>query len=418
LYPICFAIVETESEATWNFFLENLLEGIPAINCPSILVISDREKGLGNAVATFVPEASHSFCSWHISRNIRPPISKENGKLLSKMSQSLRLSTFRRLFEILELSQPHAAAYLKEIPEETWVSCFCPVPRYGHTTSNLAETFNAWILKERQLSHFKLIMALLDRFSKLMRMRKDEYLACPQELPFRIQDRLDQILLKSHHFVARETTDMIYRIERDDDPTSMELVNLVNHSCSCGWFTEHQMPCEHGVAAINAAGMNPVDFLDKAYLTKSLRKAYYRNLCPVVLSDLNHRLLPAPVVRRARGRPQANRRMRAGEQVRYRCGYCKKAGHNKRRCPERPQTPHRQSEGSLVIPTSLLSSDRRRRSNIVVARTQASSLSLTPRTGSRLSFTATPIVTDSPASPTARRHVPNSFQERLLRLNQ
>jgi len=89
------------------------------------------------------------------------------------------------------------------------------------STSNPAEIFNAWILKERQLSHFKLIMALLDRFSKRMRTKKDEHLACPQDLPSRIQDCLDQMVFESHRFVARETTDIIFHVEGDDDPTSV-----------------------------------------------------------------------------------------------------------------------------------------------------------------------------------------------------
>ncbi|XP_077228523.1 uncharacterized protein LOC143861482 [Tasmannia lanceolata] len=69
LYPLAFATVVAEDEPNWRWFLEQLkqVRGMPI----DLTFISDRQKGLINAVANVFPLANHRFCVRHMYKNFK-----------------------------------------------------------------------------------------------------------------------------------------------------------------------------------------------------------------------------------------------------------------------------------------------------------------------------------------------------------
>ncbi|KAF7842517.1 uncharacterized protein G2W53_004815 [Senna tora] len=59
LFPIAFAVVEVESKDSWSYFLEHLLE---AIGDDRYIIMSDRQKGLTQAVSEIFPNSWHRHC--------------------------------------------------------------------------------------------------------------------------------------------------------------------------------------------------------------------------------------------------------------------------------------------------------------------------------------------------------------------
>ena len=76
LLPICFGTAPAESNLSWNFFLCNLRQVLTEF-CPqihdfrNIILMSDRNKGLLNAVPTQFPESLHHYCAMHLLGNIK-----------------------------------------------------------------------------------------------------------------------------------------------------------------------------------------------------------------------------------------------------------------------------------------------------------------------------------------------------------
>ncbi|KAG7372472.1 MULE transposase domain containing protein [Nitzschia inconspicua] len=81
IYPVSFAIMKDGEDAEgWKWFLELLVEAIPLLKMQHpdnrcrfcyFTVISDRQKGLIQALQQVLPDNHHCFCSVHIARNVK-----------------------------------------------------------------------------------------------------------------------------------------------------------------------------------------------------------------------------------------------------------------------------------------------------------------------------------------------------------
>jgi len=71
----------------------------------------------------------------------------------------------------LQAISPQAADYLNRIDRQLWATPYFPGRRYSHTTSNIAEVMNSWIVQERRLSILDLLYALWNKIMDLRHRR-------------------------------------------------------------------------------------------------------------------------------------------------------------------------------------------------------------------------------------------------------
>ncbi|KAK8540802.1 hypothetical protein V6N13_089127 [Hibiscus sabdariffa] len=74
IYPIAFAVVESENQSSWNWFLEILGNDLEINNSNKFTFMTDRQKGLMEAVLEQFPYSEHRTCVRHLYSN-----SKTNG---------------------------------------------------------------------------------------------------------------------------------------------------------------------------------------------------------------------------------------------------------------------------------------------------------------------------------------------------
>ncbi|XP_074343713.1 uncharacterized protein LOC141687377 isoform X2 [Apium graveolens] len=70
MYPLAWAQVEAENNDSWGWFIGLLKDDLRISNAATYTFISDRQKGLVNALESHVPEAEHRFCVMHLYRNL------------------------------------------------------------------------------------------------------------------------------------------------------------------------------------------------------------------------------------------------------------------------------------------------------------------------------------------------------------
>ena len=106
--------------------------------------ISDRDKGLHAALPQVFPDAYHSYCCQHLADNIQ----KDHGglacqNLFWKAAYAYTEQNFQEgMLKLKEQSQD-AYDYLNEKSHTSWSQYAFPAPRFGHITSNIAESINS-----------------------------------------------------------------------------------------------------------------------------------------------------------------------------------------------------------------------------------------------------------------------------------
>ncbi|GKA60577.1 ribonuclease H-like domain-containing protein [Tanacetum coccineum] len=69
MFPFAWAIVEKKSQSSWTWFLKHLKIDIKTIDGQEWTFMSDKQKGLLNAVQELFPQAEHRLCARHIYAN-------------------------------------------------------------------------------------------------------------------------------------------------------------------------------------------------------------------------------------------------------------------------------------------------------------------------------------------------------------
>ena len=71
VFPMALAIVESENVETWRWFLEIVKKTFVMANGDGLTVLSDLEKGIDKALKELLPGAAHSYCVYHIGKNVK-----------------------------------------------------------------------------------------------------------------------------------------------------------------------------------------------------------------------------------------------------------------------------------------------------------------------------------------------------------
>ncbi|XP_073121198.1 uncharacterized protein [Henckelia pumila] len=162
-YPIAWAIVDSENDDSWAWFLQKLKEFIH--DDPDLVIIFDRHISIINVFRTVYEHASHVHCSWHISQNLKRMSGGKDGiDLFMRTAYAYKLSKFEELYRCLRKRYPNIASYLEmHSSPDKWSKAHSPGARYNIMTTNGVESINAILKKEREL----LVVALLDAIHKL-----------------------------------------------------------------------------------------------------------------------------------------------------------------------------------------------------------------------------------------------------------
>ncbi|CAI9259612.1 unnamed protein product [Lactuca saligna] len=147
IYPLAYAVVESETLNSWTWFLSNLGDDLGLGTNSNFTFMSDRQKGLLPAIATLFPCAEHRYCLRHIhdnmKKNWRGKVFKD---LLWECATTSNVQHFHQAMEKLKKLNNDAYEWLKQIPPQSWArSHFTGRAHCDALTNNLCEAFNSKI---------------------------------------------------------------------------------------------------------------------------------------------------------------------------------------------------------------------------------------------------------------------------------
>ncbi|XP_061358030.1 uncharacterized protein LOC133302288 [Gastrolobium bilobum] len=312
--PISFAIVEGETLDAWNYFLVNIRAHVTDIS--NICLISDRHRSIISVVENNPnwqpPNAYHVFCIRHIASNFNQKFWNEGlNRMLKNLGYTPAIVDFERNLASFRESSPQIAEWIDVIPKEKWSRAYdIEGRRYGHMTTNLAESVNRVLKGDINMS----ITALVKHtYSRLVA-----------------------------YFVERGTNAVAQL--QSAHRHSKNVVELVKKN-QCGKFKAFKYPCSHAIAAALSVWQSAFTYVDDVFLTTNLVDAYSfpwdtignEEAIPEISGP---KIIPDATMLRAKGRPKSTRIRNEMDEVetsqsRIRCGLCKERGHNRRGCPSR-----------------------------------------------------------------------------------
>ena len=299
---IASALVESENEISWKWFMTNLKANLTVI--PSF-IMSDREKGLIKAAMIF-DNVPHFYCFRHVMVNL---CSKFKAFRHRKQAWDLVKSESHDLFK-------KTASYFNKTPEiYEWLNnigfdklsiAHSPVPRYNIVTSNNVESLNARIKNIRGMDSLDLFMELertviSDRSASYEASKSSEYITTFAK---KLLDNQLELSLRS---LVRKIDDHYYIVTSDIE----RRVFIGNStSCTCGYYNNMRIPCSHIIAVFKSINQDFMSLCCNSWKTSIHLDAYcnrYINNGPTIVPDLEYSVLLPPIYSVKRGRPRKSR---------------------------------------------------------------------------------------------------------------
>ena len=360
IYPVAIALtVENENKEGWVWFLENLQCSLPVLDSahPNERVaykrftfISDRQKGLIEALKEVFPSNHSCYCAVHIARNVEAKFGAKQAKYVVQLAKTF---STRYAEELLAVMGQPTRRYIEEIEPSQWRSAawindeMLP-PRYGIVTSNLSESTNAMFEAARDVPWMTcldmILSRMVERIGKLREMYKDRSGVVYSVI--RILEHSGQHCAGMSIVDLNHATKEVYAVfvaGREGRTTFNLCVDL--ECCDCGLWQEHGYPCIHAVAVFKKhrefSFEQLLTLVKPVHTYENENNLFQRNFRTVCMDQIapDKTILSPVFKKRKAGRPKKKRiRKRARYSSRnsplsnLRCSRCGVAGHNVRTC--------------------------------------------------------------------------------------
>ncbi|XP_065629548.1 uncharacterized protein LOC136067505 [Quercus suber] len=393
--PLAFAVVDKESGPSWRWFLECLRNALgDVIADKDICIISDRHKGIQNAIANWPRDDDgrvrvvHRYCLRHVASNFNTHFQDATLKSLALQAgyatqetkfelymqpikeaeiEALRKKrrTERQESELDSSIMPYT--YLMKEDLQMWTQLYDGGYRYGAMTTNVSECFNGVLKGARGLpiaamvefTHSKLVAYFHDRHKGITHDLSNAKVWSTYALGIYGKNMQKSI---SHQIAAYNNQNGIYQVITAYNINSSggghhsHEVNLIARTCRCGKWQNRKIPCSYAIKALQHLGQDATTYIDPCYSLENTIRTYSHPFV-VPMSDTLWRdvdgpkWVPDPNLLRGKGRPVASRirnemdgvRREPGTrrpdsdlreiQQKQSCGLCHQHGHNRRRCP-------------------------------------------------------------------------------------
>ncbi|KAJ0566482.1 putative transcription factor interactor and regulator CCHC(Zn) family [Helianthus annuus] len=361
IYPVAFAVVESETTKTWTWFLEQLAVDLELPRTANFTFISDRQKGIIPAVSKVFPMAEHRYCIRHIHENMKANANWRNDKIKGLFWNAASATTvpwFDHAMQDIKMVDQKLHDWLKQIPVKHWSRCqFSGRPKCDILLNNICEVFNRQLIHARDKPIITSLECIREYLMKRNLVVHKLIAKTKGPLTPYATKALDEIKQEAAEYTVIFNSISKYQV---NGPRDNKVVNLVEKSCTCRRWDLTGIPCKHAVACIWNLALHGKDdgvlekWVDKAYWMQTWKDVYSHVIDPVDGQDLwtpstcPTKLLP-PKHHKQIGRPKKKRKKsavevteltqqmessgkmsRKGETVE--CSKCKRRGHNRRSC--------------------------------------------------------------------------------------
>ncbi|KAG8388477.1 hypothetical protein BUALT_Bualt02G0129800 [Buddleja alternifolia] len=337
-FPVSFAIVDTETEDSWHWFLEQLKS---ALTAPvPVTFVSDMEKGLKKSVHEVFENAYHGYSMYHLmesfKRNLRGPFHGEGrgvlpGKFLAA-AHAVRLTGFKKFTEQIRQISSSAYDWVIQIEPEHWTSLLFRGEQYNYIVQNVAEPYNKVMDEKRESTIMQKIEALMKMISGIINTRQIESSKWTTKLTPSKENRLQEEALKAQGLRVFISSDVLFEVHDD----STHVVDIEKWECTCLEWKVNGIPCRHAIAALNSCGRSVYDYCSRQFTVENYMLTYSESINPIPgigvgrLEKEDGELKVVPPANQQKKKEESKKEDPDKRTVT--CSKCKELGHNKASC--------------------------------------------------------------------------------------
>ncbi|XP_012832963.1 PREDICTED: uncharacterized protein LOC105953830 [Erythranthe guttata] len=340
LFPVVFAVVNEETDCNWAYFFEHLKSAIGTER--TLTFVSDRNNGILKGVKNIFPGCFHSFCVYHIEKNLMNKFRGSTATFRKAVSFQFNACVYAATKEEFDQNMenfrknggPRVDNFLCNLPPENWVHAYFGGRRYGQVASSGVESWNSSISDVRGLPITNMIDGIRSKMMVDMFFASNVALKWTSVLCKKVQDMIDGLVQDARVITARQASDDLYEVLSDP----VVVVDIRSRSCSCRMWQINGLPCVHAVCVLfKYKKTGGYDYLNEHVRTDCYRRVYSHTIVPFVTDAGRPPAVEigAPVFKPQRGRPKNKRIPSVGENIsmKIKCSRCNHIGtHNKRTC--------------------------------------------------------------------------------------
>jgi hypothetical protein len=311
MFPVAIGLFQSESEASWTWFMMQLKRCIGPVS--PLAIHTDACKGLENAVNNVFPHAEKRECFGHLWMNL---IKKFRGDEFGRMWPAARAYTKQthsyHLGKIMTAC-PEFATWLNTYHSLLWYRAdFNTAIKCDHINNNLAESFNNRVKELKDLPVHDLVDQIRLLMMRLWELRsRIGALLQGDKLPAVVQQVVNRSRKLSHLSVDKAS---LWGAElRDTKSTKRHVVDIELKECTCQEWQHTGKPCEHAILFLaSKPRLNMHPYLHEYYSVAKFRAAYATPI-PALTDqsqwpevDIQFSMCP-PITKRKAGRPKQSR---------------------------------------------------------------------------------------------------------------
>ncbi|XP_076942228.1 uncharacterized protein LOC143612040, partial [Bidens hawaiensis] len=310
LYRVAFAIVESECTYSWKWFLNLLGDDLDLPHDANFTFVSDRQKGLIEAVESVFPRAERRFCCRNIHENLRQTWRGDLYKgWFYRAASTTSVPYFNMAMEEIKKTNLDMFLWLSDIPTTRWSrSHFSGRAKSDMLLNNLCESFNEKLVGARD----KPIITCLDYIREYMTMK----ILNVKKMQATARGPLTPQATKAWDEIQTEASKLTVMM--------VDEVTYQDSNCTCRIWDLTSMPCKHAVAALydmieNNMHVGPLEkWVDEAYWLDTWKKGYNHQIRPIPVPAMwtpskFPTILTPPKHHTQIGRPKKSRKKALGE---------------------------------------------------------------------------------------------------------
>ncbi|KAL5567602.1 hypothetical protein UlMin_024177 [Ulmus minor] len=157
--------------------------------------LKGKHRSIRSAVEEAFPRAFHGICIYHLLNNLKTKFKSKNKELEQHYiaaAKAYNLQEFHVLFYTLCSAVPGAKEYLESVGLDRWTRSHAPCRRYNIMTTNISESFNAVLVKVRELPITAFVNEVRLLCQRWFQQRRTKANGCSSRMSTDVENKLEQ----------------------------------------------------------------------------------------------------------------------------------------------------------------------------------------------------------------------------------